>query len=259
MVDAQTVQHAVAQQLENEAVSVIEQLRQFHAQAGELVDVEEASVIDVVGGNAEMRRAPVLILDQCVQLAPSLEAPRLAVDPVDRRLHRFPHVAALPRERAELGLQVLGALSNARAPVRQAGKGVTQPLEFRVLVAEHAMVVQRTNRQLVRIVGPHGEAAGLRVEAEHELARFQHRPVLVAEQRHQQLVMQIASVRVPIDVEPAGVFGCWAPFQHVEPPRIIGAADAHMVGHEIEHLTETAVAKRRSPCRGTPTRRRAPD
>ena len=58
------VQHAVAQQLEDEAVRVIEQLRQFHAQAGELVDVEEAAIIDVVGGNAEMRRAPVLILDQ---------------------------------------------------------------------------------------------------------------------------------------------------------------------------------------------------
>src|SRR6516164_10122985 len=110
-------------------MSVIEQLRQFHAQAGELVDVEKTSVIDVVGGNTEVRRAPVLILDQCVQLTPSLKAPRLAVDSFDRYLHRLPHVAASPRQRAELRLQVLGTLSNARSPIRQAGKGVTQPFE----------------------------------------------------------------------------------------------------------------------------------
>ena len=52
---------------------VIEHLRQFHAQAGELVDVEEAPVIDVISGNTEMRGAPVLILDQCIQFMPGLE------------------------------------------------------------------------------------------------------------------------------------------------------------------------------------------
>ena len=45
---------------------MVEELRQFHAQAGELVDVEEAPVIDVVGGNAEMRGTPVLVFDQRV-------------------------------------------------------------------------------------------------------------------------------------------------------------------------------------------------
>jgi len=75
---------------------MLEQLRQLHAQAGELVDVEEASIIYVISGNTEMRRAPVLIIDQRVQLAPSLEMPRLAIDPVDRSLHCSPHIAPLP-------------------------------------------------------------------------------------------------------------------------------------------------------------------
>jgi len=44
-----------------------------------------------------MRRAPVLILDQGVQLAPGIEAARLAVDPVDGRLYRLLDVTALPR------------------------------------------------------------------------------------------------------------------------------------------------------------------
>ena len=65
------------------------------------------------------------------------------------------------------------------------------------------MIVQRTNRQLMRIVCPYGKAAGLPLEAEYELARFQHCAVLLAKERHQQLVTQIASVRVPIDIKPA--------------------------------------------------------
>ena len=74
MIDAQAVQHALAQQLEDQPVRVVEQLRQLHAQAGELVDVEEAAVVDVVGGDAEMRCAPVLVLDQRVQVAPGRRA-----------------------------------------------------------------------------------------------------------------------------------------------------------------------------------------
>ena len=51
---------------------MIEEFGQLHPQAGKLVDVEEAAVVDVVGGNAEMRRAPMLLLDQRVELAPGL-------------------------------------------------------------------------------------------------------------------------------------------------------------------------------------------
>ena len=141
-------------------------------------------------------------------------------------------------------------------PVRQAGKGVAQPFELRMLVAEHAMVVQRADRQLVRIVGPDGEAARLRSNGAR-VAGFKDGAILIAKERHQQLVAQIASVRVPIDVEPTCVVGCWAPFQHVEPQRIVGTADAHVVGHEIEHLAEAAARNAVTMAR-KPPRRRAP-
>ena len=67
MIDAQTVQRPLAEQFEHEAVGVVEQFRLLHAQAGELVDVEEAAIVDVVGGDLEIRRAPVLSLDQAMQ------------------------------------------------------------------------------------------------------------------------------------------------------------------------------------------------
>ena len=57
MVDAQPVHRAVGQQAEGKPVDVVEHLGQLHAQAGEVVDVEEAAIVDVVGGDAEMRDA----------------------------------------------------------------------------------------------------------------------------------------------------------------------------------------------------------
>src|SRR5260370_108426 len=83
VVDAQPIQHSIAQQLEHESVSVLEELRQFHTQAYELVDIQRVS--------------------------------------------------------------------------------------------------QTINRQLVSTAGQTATSAGLWVETEHELSRFQHRPVLVAE------------------------------------------------------------------------------
>ena len=106
-------------------------------------------------------------------------------------------------------------------------------------------VVQRADRQLVGVVGPDREAAVLLVELEVELPGLQHGAVLVAEKRHQQLVAQVAAVRVPVDVEPAGIGRIRAPFQHVEPQRIVGAADAHVVRHEIQHLPEPVLRERR--------------
>ena len=55
--------------------AVIEHLRQLHPQPGQIVDVEEASVIDVIGGDAKVRQAPMLPLDQLIQRLPAREVP----------------------------------------------------------------------------------------------------------------------------------------------------------------------------------------
>src|ERR1019366_7650297 len=93
--------------------------------------------------------------------------------------------------------------------------------------------------------GPDRKTAFIRVELYLELARLQLGSVLVTEERDEQLVMQIAIVRVPVDVEPAGVVGFGAPFEYVEPERVVGAANAHMVGHEVQDLAEAGCGERR--------------
>ena len=130
------------------------------------------------------------------------------------------------------------APADLRPPFGKAREGVAEPLQLGMRVAEDARVVQRADRQLVSIVGPDREAAFLLVEFEGELPRLQHGAVLVPKKGNEELVAQVAAVRVPVDVEPSGVSRIRSPLQHVEPERIVGAADPHMVRHEIQHLLE---------------------
>ena len=224
---------------------VVEHLRQLHPEAGEVVDVEEAAIVDVVGGDAEMRGAPILLLDQRVEVAPAVEAAGLAIEPPDRGRHRVPHIGPFAAERGEFCLELTGAPSDLRPPFGKAREGIAEPLQLGMRVAEDARVVQRADRQLVGVVGPDREAAFLLVEFEDELPRLEHDAVLVAEQGNEELVAEVAAVRVPVDVEPSSMSRIGSPFQHVEPERIVGAADPHMVRHEIQHLLQPVPGERR--------------
>ncbi len=82
-------------------------------------------------------------------------------------------------------------------------------------------------------VGPDREAAiGLELQLQMAVAQFLS--ILRAENGAEQL----AALRVPINVEPGGVVGMSSPFEHVEPNRIVGAADAHVVRHEIDDAAD---------------------
>ena len=121
--------------------------------------------------------------------------------------------------------------------------------------AQRVAIGQRADRQLVMVVGPHGEVPGSLVELQHELAGIELDAVLIAEHGHEQLVVQVTAMRLPIDVEPARVSRLRAPLEHVEPQWIVGSADAHVVRHEIEKDLE-AGARERSD-HGVELRRRA--
>ena len=85
MVEPYSVEHAFLQQAEDEAMGMVEHFRDLDADSGKLVDVEEAAVVDVVGRDTEMRRPPVLLFDQRVELAPAFE---IAGSPVET-IHGF--------------------------------------------------------------------------------------------------------------------------------------------------------------------------
>jgi hypothetical protein len=94
------------------------------------------------------------------------------------------------------------------------------------------------------LVIPDAERAARGVEAQRQLAAGQHRAIMRAEDRQQHLGAKLTALRRPVDVEEVGVERALARLEHVEPPVIVGLADAHVVGHEIEHEAHAARPQR---------------
>ncbi len=232
VVDAQAVDAALLQQAQHQAVHVVKHFRQLHPHPGQLADVEEPAIVDVVGGDAEVGEPPVLVLDEGVELGPALGG--LGVQRVQARLHRRQQVWPPLQGVRQLRLQGQGPAADLGAPFGKGGEVVAQPLQLRGGVAQQARIVQGTDRQLVRVVGPDGQAALVEVEPHRQLARLQHRAVMVAEEGDQQSALQVLAVGRPVDVEPAGEGRGGPPFQHAQPSGVARAADAHVVGHEVE-------------------------
>ena len=69
MVDAQALNALVGDHREDQLVRACEYLRVFDAQAGEVVDVEEAPVVDLVRGDAPVCEPVVLRGDQRIEAA----------------------------------------------------------------------------------------------------------------------------------------------------------------------------------------------
>ena len=158
-------------------------------------------------------------------------------DLLDDQVERARGLAAQPLQ--------IGFRDDLRTPIRQADKGVAHALQLGMRVPEDARVVQRGDRQLVSLVRPHGKIAVGAVEFKGEVSRLKLAAVLFAEKRNQQFAAQIGMVRVPIDVEPACIFGFLAPFEHVEPQGVVGSADADVVGDEVEDVAQAVVGEGR--------------
>ena len=126
MVDAQPVQRSVGQHREDEFMRVIEKLGELHAQAGEIIDIEEAPVIDLIGGDKEMGGAPVLILDESVEFSPGVQLSRLSVQTCDRVIQSPPHIVSVPHQCGKFHPQVPGAAGDARTEAGRLRECVAQ-------------------------------------------------------------------------------------------------------------------------------------
>src|SRR5579863_1495055 len=233
VVDPKAVDRAALEHAENAVMDVVEDGLELNAQARKVVDVEEAAVVDLVLGDAMERRAPELLADEPVEFAPVLV--QISDAGVDRR-------ADAPISAGEIGkfaLQRPRSLRDLRAPLRQIEKEVGHPVKRRVLMAKDKRKRQRMDRQLVGIVGPDGEAA-VDLETKLKFSRLQLLAILRAKHRRK----EFAVLGRPVDVEPGCISGIGAPFQNVEPERIVGAPHADVIGHDVENSTELMAAER---------------
>ena len=230
----------------------IKDLRQFHPDRGEIVDVEEAAVIDLLRRDAPEGKAISLIIHQLIERIEAARVARRAVDLGDRSLDRLQHLRrflAAPVEPALDDLLLPRPLGDAcriglRAP-RQIIERGDDALEFgvEILVAMRREEIERDlqdvpigagrDRPFVLVVVEIKRAG---FEPHLQLAALEHAPVLIAEDRQQHLVVQVGLQRPPVDVEIGRVDGARAILEHVHPPRVERLADAHVVRDEVEHL-----------------------
>ena len=263
VIDAQTGDRAAAHELERETVDLLEDERIFHAQRGELVDVEEAAVVDLFGGDAPVREAVRLQVQQPVERVEAARLPGAAVQPADAALDQIADAAAGGGERREAPLDDLllarahrhrrGITIAARRQVAAGGEDALQlvgvgagvilePLVNRAL--EHRGVGVRRDRQRLIEVADEERAVAV---GELQLLALEHLAVLAAEDRDQDLVGELILHRVPLDVEEAGEARARAVLEDVEPPRVGRPGDAHMVGHEVHDVAHAAGLQRRDP------------
>ena len=86
MVDAQAVDQALGMKAERQGVHGLEDLRLLHAQADQLVDVEEAPPVDAVAGAAPPGEAIVLVFQHVAERTRAAGRQRQAMREVAQRL-----------------------------------------------------------------------------------------------------------------------------------------------------------------------------
>ena len=107
-----------------------------------------------------------------------------------------------------------------------------------------AVALGRDRQPMLEVPGR--EAAFVGIVAQLDLAFFQRFAVGRAEDRQQHAAAGAVRQDVPVDIERDRMRRGRTPFQHVEPPGIVGEMHADMVGHEIENQTEIVLLQRRA-------------
>ena len=241
-------------QPEQELVGLVEHGLVLHPDGGQGVDVEKPAVVDLLRRHPPEGKAVHLVAQQPVQ---EVEARRLSLGPVeddhvlvDEGCHFGTLLAELPEAFLDdfllaMALRLLfRVLFRGRRQVLQRGVdaqelqqgrglGGKEPLQALQAVSENLQVALRFHGDLHP--GTLDEEAPF-PEQQAQLAVFQHLAVLVAEKREQHLAGQLLFHRLPVDVEEVRVGRAHAVFQHVHPPDILTAFDAHVVRHEIEDV-----------------------
>jgi hypothetical protein len=242
------------------------------AQPRQRVDVEEPPVVDLVGRRAPVREPVGLRLEQLVQRVEAGGIARPAVDGLDRRIDGLTHRRRLAHEPGEPGPRHF-LLALALGDLVEVGLGVRRHLLQRRQDAQELVQVRILLAELVRerIDGPRVDARRLPgidgqfvlEVAQHEravrerqlqLAAFQHAAVLVAENRQQELGVQLRLDRCPVDVEEARRRRAGPVLEHVLPPGVRRGPYAHVVRHEVDDVHEIvpATASANASCASRP-------
>ena len=196
MIDPQARDRSAPDQLEEQPMRLVKNLRQLHPDGREIVHVEKAPVIDLLRRDPPEREAIRLIAEECIE---RIETARIARRPVDDRegfFDRFLHRGASWQRRSSRRL--ITSFSRARSAMRSGSVSVRRgkifqrgqnALQFRVIIFLFVLV-QLIERDLQNVtVGARRDrkfmfeiaqekAAGIVVHL--QLTALEHPPILIA-------------------------------------------------------------------------------
>ena len=257
MVDPQPLDPVGPHQFEDERMGPFENGGLLDAHPRQRVDVEEAAVVDVARRDAPVRQPVALQLEDAVERVEAFRDALGAVNEVERPVRRFGQLRRIGKDPLEAALERLALGDEAIGP---GGGGVLrqrpQPRRDREQLpvfrprlvggedqdpVEQDRIAQRADREAV-LEMPEAEAAAALVARQLQLTLLERIAIAPAEEGQHQLA--VGAEALPVDVEGHGMGRELPPFDHREPPRIVGAADAHMVGHDVEDQAETFLLQR---------------
>src|SRR5687767_7676388 len=111
-------------------MGVVKELGELHTNSGEVVDVEEAPIVDVVCRDAEVGSAPVLVADESVQPRPTLQVTVFTFKAIDRVLNGRTNVGVFLRCGRKLRLEIESSARDVGPPSGQVREGIAQTFQL---------------------------------------------------------------------------------------------------------------------------------
>ena len=262
MIDAETGDQACPDEAGHQAMGGLEDLRHLHPDGGEVVHVEEPPVIDLVAGHPPVGQTIRLLSEERVEEIEAGGVARRAVERGHVVLDEDLEILELLHEAGQPPLDDLLLAGQLFAPGRVGlgpGGQVVDGGEDAHQIVEARMILPQTLVQSLETmakdtgVGVRGQGQpcpGIAdkeatfCELQGESPRLEGRAVLVGQHRQQQRVAKRGAKARPVDVEESRIAGCGAGLEHVEPPGIGIAGDAHVVRHDVEHHPEASLGER---------------
>src|SRR5262249_34634973 len=236
-IEPQAVQAALGNKAANKPMNGVKSPAVFHAQSGQCVDVEEPPVVDLAASKSPMREPIVLALEQVMQGKNGRGVASRAISPKPTLDHVIP-----VGDRGEFGLEGwrLVARGIVRAAIARrefeelAACRLLARSGFRYDFLQNLAVTAGSDGQPMLVI-PGGEAAPRCIIPKRDVTAFQRLAVGGSKNRDQDAAPRVRGQGLPIDIERSSAGRLRSPFQDIEPPRVVGIVNAHVVGHEIEN------------------------